>query len=55
MVAVPPNEIETLIQMFFGPSDFEFQALIPHSPQKLSCLKSGVSYSLTVSLPINHE
>ena len=27
--------------------------LIPHSHLKLSCLKSGVSYSLTVSLPIN--
>ena len=30
-------------------------SLIPHSHQKLSCLKSGVSYSLSVSLPINQE
>ena len=28
---------------------------IPHSHQKLNCLKSGVSYSSTVSLPINQE
>ena len=26
-----------------------------HSHQKLSCLKSGVSYSSTVSLPLNQE
>ena len=29
--------------------------LIPHSHQNLSCLKSGVNYSSTVSLPINQE
>ena len=29
--------------------------LIPLPHQKLSCLKSGVSYSSTVSLPINQE
>ena len=28
---------------------------IPHSHQKLSCFKSGVSYSSLVSLPINQE
>ena len=28
---------------------------ILHSHQKLNCLKSGVSYSSTVSLPINQE
>ena len=30
-------------------------SLTPHSHQMLSCLKSGVSYSSTVSLPINQE
>ena len=29
--------------------------LIQHLRQKLSCLKRGVAYSLTVSLPINQE
>ena len=29
--------------------------VIPHSHQQLRCLKSGVSYSSTVSLPINQE
>ena len=29
--------------------------IMPHSHQKLICLKSGVSYSSTVSLPINQE
>ena len=29
--------------------------LIPHSHQKLSCLKCGVSYSLAEPLPINRE
>ena len=28
---------------------------IPHSHQKLSCLKNSVSYSSIVSLPINQE
>ena len=28
------------------------KSFTPHSHQKLSCLKSGVSYSSTVSLPI---
>ena len=32
--------------------DLEFEILIAHSHQKLSCLKSGVSYSPTVSLPV---
>ena len=33
----------------------DLHSIIPHSHQKLSCLKSGVSYSSTVSSPTDQE
>ena len=39
----------------FKENKLESSPLIPHSHQKSSCLKSGVSFSSTVSLPIKQE
>ena len=43
------------IRKIAGYGIFSSIRVIPHSHQKLSCLKSGVSYSSTVSVPINHK